>query len=288
MKTPSYLTEKKIQKFIKNALQEDIGQGDYTSLSIIPEHQYIQAHLLIKDNGILAGIQLAKAIYIYVDPTIVVNTYKKDGDYVTSGQKAFVVHGQARAILSTERLVLNCIQRMSGIATYTNHLKKKIQHTSIQILDTRKTTPNARIIEKWAVYIGGGTNHRYGLDDKILIKDNHIDIAGSIAQAIQNTQKYLQKNKLFLAIEVEARTLSEVKEIIQHPEVDTIMLDNMDQNTIKQAIALVNGQYKVEISGGVTEKNIAKIAACPGIDAISVGALTHTVKNLDMSLKIML
>ncbi len=285
MALPAYLTDKKINFFITNALQEDIGLGDYTSLSTIPQRTYIKAKLMVKDSGILAGILLAQKIYSCISPEIKMHAYKKDGDNITAGENAFIVYGNAHHILATERLVLNCIQKMSGIATHTAYLKNLIKDTGIKILDTRKTTPNARIIEKWAVYIGGGKNHRYGLYDKILIKDNHIDIAGSIDKAVKNALTYLKKHHLNLPVAIEARNLTEVKNIIQQQGITTIMLDNMDMQTIKKAINIINKKYKIEISGGINKNNIKKIASCKGIDYISIGALTHTVKNMDMSLK---
>ena len=280
----SYLTDEAIDQFIDLALKEDIGPGDYTSLASVPPEAKSKAELIIKDSGILAGIELAKKVFSAVDPTLEVTLLKHDGDRISDGEVALEVSGKAQSILSAERLVLNCLQRMSGIATITNHLTEKIKPYKAKLLDTRKTTPNFRIMEKWAVKIGGGVNHRFALYDMIMIKDNHVDFSGGIQPAIKSTQHYLQRHALGLKIEIETRSLDEVKEVLATGGVDQIMLDNMSPEIMKEAVELINNQYIVEASGGITEENIAEVAAS-GVDFISVGALTHSVKSLDMSLK---
>lgn len=284
MNRPSYLTESAIYQFITSALAEDIGDGDHSSLGALPADRLIRAKLLIKDNGVLAGCEIAKIIFNHVDPSLQLDYFKQDGDEITKGDIAFIVSGSARAILSTERLVLNCMQRMSGIATYTRKLCKLIEGTSAEIMDTRKTTPNFRLMEKWAVAIGGGKNHRYALYDRVMLKDNHIDIAGGISQAVDNTKKYLVSKNKSLLIEVETRSLSEVQKVLDVGGVDVIMLDNMDVWEMKKAVDLIGNRCKTEASGGITESNLRGVAEC-GVDFISVGALTHSVKSLDLSLK---
>ncbi|MTI38770.1 carboxylating nicotinate-nucleotide diphosphorylase [Fulvivirga lutimaris] len=279
-----YLTKKALDQFIKAAIKEDVGDGDHSALACIPENQESKAQLLIKDEGILAGVDMAKNIFSTYDPNLKIETFMKDGDTMQKGDVAFKVYGSARSILTSERLVLNCMQRMSGIATYTDYLMTLISGSKAQLLDTRKTTPNFRIAEKWAVSIGGGTNHRFGLYDMVMLKDNHIDYAGSIAKAIKATKTYLKKNNKELKIEVETRNLDEVRQVIDAGGIDVIMLDNMMPSVMKEAVAMIKGQYKTEASGGITEKNIREVAEC-GIDFISVGALTHSVKSKDMSLK---
>ncbi|MDW8296741.1 MAG: carboxylating nicotinate-nucleotide diphosphorylase, partial [Raineya sp.] len=238
----------------------------------------------IKDEGILAGVELAKMIFKAVDNTLQVEILISDGSAVKKGDVGLYVTGKARSILQAERLVLNCMQRMSGIATYTNFLQQKIAHTKAKLLDTRKTTPNFRICEKWAVWIGGGRNHRFGLYDMIMLKDNHIDYAGGIRKAIEATHKYLKDKNLSLRIEVETRNLQEVQEVLEVGGVDVIMLDNMNLVDMRKAVEMIAGKYQTEASGGVTEETIVGIAEC-GVDFISVGALTHSVKSLDISLK---
>jgi nicotinate-nucleotide pyrophosphorylase (carboxylating) len=282
---PVYLTEAALTNFIQSALVEDIGEGDHSSLSAIAADLHCQAKLLVKANGIVAGLELAEKILKTFDSKIAVTFYKKDGDTISQGDIAFIVEGPARSILSTERLVLNCMQRMSGIATYTNRLSKIIEGTQAKLMDTRKTTPNFRLLEKWAVLIGGGLNHRYALYDMIMLKDNHIDMAGGITKAVANTKAYLSQNNKKLKIEVETRTLEEVKEALTVGGVDVIMLDNMTTQQMKAAVALVNGRCKTEASGGITELTLRSVAEC-GVDFISVGALTHSVKSLDLSLKV--
>ena len=281
---PSYLQPEALQTFIRTALAEDIGPGDYSSLAAIPAQTQGKANLLIKESGILAGMELAGMIFTAVDPRLIVTFFKKDGDAVEVGDIGLSVAGPAASILSAERLVLNCLQRMSAIATKTHRLSALIAHTSAKLLDTRKTTPNFRLAEKWAVHIGGGTNHRFALYDRVMLKDNHVDFAGGIKEAILRTQAYLQENKLSLAIEVETRTLKEVEEVLAVGGIDCIMLDNMDIPNLKEAVKLVGGRFPLEASGGITELNLVAIAEC-GVDFISMGALTHAVKSLDLSLK---
>lgn len=279
-----YLNKEAITHFIAEAFKEDIGDGDHTSQSCIPENEKGKAQLFIKDEGILAGIDLAGMIFHYIDPTIDIDFTKKDGEKVKFGEKAFTVRGKIRSILMAERLVLNCMQRMSGIASETWRLSQMISHTDTKILDTRKTTPNFRIPEKWAVKIGGGVNHRFGLFDMILLKDNHIDFAGGIKEAIQAAQSYIKQTKKNLKIEVETRDLYEVEEVLRTGGIYRIMFDNMPTEDIIEALKMVNKQYETEASGGITEETIIEIAET-GVDYISVGALTHTIRSLDLSLK---
>lgn len=281
---PTYASNENLHKFISLALQEDIGEGDHSTLASVPENAMGKAHLLIKDEGILAGVELAEVIFKAVDETLQVETLIRDGSAVKKGDIGLYVSGKARSILQAERLVLNCMQRMSGIATFTNFLKQKIAHTKAELLDTRKTTPNFRICEKWAVWIGGGKNHRFGLYDMIMLKDNHIDYAGGIRKAIEATHVYLQAKNLSLRIEVETRNLQEVQEVLEIGGIDIIMLDNMNLADMRKAVEMIAGKYQTEASGGVNEQTIVGIAEC-GVDFISVGALTHSVKSLDISLK---
>ena len=240
--------------------------------------------MLVKGEGILAGVELAKMIFDKVDKNLKLEVFIEDGNEVKPGDIAFIVKGKARSILTSERLVLNCMQRMSGIATYTKKLTDMIKGTGAQLLDTRKTTPNFRICEKWAVKIGGGENHRYGLYDMILLKDNHVDYAGGIKNAISSTQRYLKGLDKDLKIEIETRTIQEVKEVMETGGVDIIMLDNMLPSMMQEALMIINKKYKTEASGGITEKSIKEIAET-GVDYISVGALTHSYQSLDLSLK---
>ncbi|SNS47755.1 nicotinate-nucleotide pyrophosphorylase [carboxylating] [Ekhidna lutea] len=279
-----YLTTKNINAFIKNALAEDIGNGDHSSLGSITEDARSKAHLIIKDDGIIAGVELAEKIFNHVDSNLNIEFNKKDGDPIENGEIGFSVEGSSRSILSSERLVLNCLQRMSGIATYTHHMNQLIKGTKARLLDTRKTTPLFRMAEKWAVVIGGGVNHRFGLYDMVMLKDNHIDFAGGVKNAINQTVDYLEKNDLKLNIEVEVRSLKELDEVLAVGKVHRVMLDNMLPSDIRQAIKMIGGRFETEASGGITEKTIAEIAET-GVDFISVGALTHSYKSLDMSLK---
>ena len=278
------MIEKSLHNFIKNALIEDIGDGDHSSLGSISKDATSKAHLLVKDKGIIAGIELAKMIFKEVDSTLKMTPKLQDGDKVSFGDVAFIVEGNSISILTAERLVLNCMQHMSAIATKTNYLNSLIAHTKCKLLDTRKTTPLNRTIEKWAVKIGGGINHRFGLYDMIMIKDNHIDFAGGIPQAISKIKQYLKNNNKKLEIIVEARNLDEVHQILQQGGVKRILLDNFDYETTKKAVAIIGGKCQSESSGGITEENIAEYAKC-GVDFISVGALTHSVLNFDLSLK---
>ena len=280
----SYLTPEALTTFIRTALAEDVGDGDHSALAAIPADAQNRAHLLVKGEGILAGVALAPLIFKEVDPTLHMTVLLTDGTPVRHGDIAFTVEGPARSILTAERLVLNCMQRMSGIATYTAHLNNLLAGTTTKLLDTRKTTPNFRICEKWAVLIGGGVNHRYGLFDMIILKDNHVDYAGGIAQAIAATHAYLEKTGRQLPIEIETRSLTEVQQALDAGGVDRIMLDNMNPELLREAVALIAGRFPTEASGGITEQTIAEVART-GVDYISVGALTHSVKSLDLSLK---
>jgi len=280
-----YLTESAIQEFIKSALAEDIGEGDHSTLASVPKDNIDKAQLLVKDDGIIAGLALAEKIFHHVDPALQVKFQVKDGAPVKKGDVAFVVSGPSRSILSSERLVLNCMQRMSAIATYTHKLCKLIEGTNAKLMDTRKTTPNFRIMEKWAVSIGGGLNHRFALYDMVMLKDNHIDMAGGIKKAIESTKNYLDARGKKLKIEVETRSLAEVEEVVSVGGIDVIMLDNMSIDEMKKAVQLIGGKYKTEASGGITESTLRAVADC-GVDYISVGALTHSVKSLDLSLKV--
>lgn len=281
---PAYITDPFLKQFIKAALAEDVGDGDHSTLASIPILDKSQAKLLVKEGGVLAGVDLAIDIFHHFDPSLQVKKILTDGESVNIGDVAFTVEGSARSILTTERLVLNCMQRMSGIATLTKKYVELVKGTKAQLLDTRKTTPNFRLLEKWAVVIGGGLNHRIGLYDMIMLKDNHIDMAGGIENAILRTKEYLRTAKKELKIEIETRSLKEVEEVVRIGEVDIIMLDNMSVDEMKKCVWVINGRYKTEASGGINEQTIKRVAEC-GVDFISVGALTHSVKSLDLSLK---
>ncbi|HTH54557.1 MAG TPA: carboxylating nicotinate-nucleotide diphosphorylase [Cyclobacteriaceae bacterium] len=285
MTRPNYVTEKAISDFIHSAIAEDIGEGDHSTLATIPSTKQAKAKLLVKADGIIAGVELAQKIFASVDPSLELTLYKNDGDVMKVGDVAFEVHGHARSILSSERLVLNCMQRMSGIATFTNRLCKLIEGTTAQLIDTRKTTPNFRLPEKWAVAIGGGKNHRFALYDMVMLKDNHIDVAGGITKAVNSAINYLKTQNKNLSIEVETRNLSEVREALATNSIDVIMLDNMKIEEMQEAVKLINGKCKTEASGGITESTLCAVAGC-GVDYISMGALTHSTKSLDLSLKI--
>lgn len=284
MKRPIYLSQEKIQEFIRQALIEDVGEGDHSTLGSIPKGSMGKAQLLIKEDGLIAGLELAQMIFLQFDPTMKVDLLMQDGSKVTRGDIGLLVKGAAASILTTERLVLNCLQRMSGIATKTNQLTDLIKHTKARLMDTRKTTPNFRLMEKWAVSLGGGLNHRFALYDMVMLKDNHIDFADGIKNALTNTISYLKNKELNLKIEVETRTLEEVQEVLDIGGIDYIMLDNMDYATMREAVKMVAGRYLLEASGGITEDNLRNVAEC-GVDFISVGALTHQVRSLDISLK---
>ena len=278
------MRDKDFEKFITNSLAEDLGDGDHSSLASIPTDATNKAHLLVKDEGIIAGIKLAKMIFKEVDSSLKIKTILTDGDIVKVGDIAFIVEGNSISILTAERLVLNCMQHMSAIATKTNYLNSLISNTKTKLLDTRKTTPLNRKLEKWAVKIGGGVNHRFGLFDMIMIKDNHIDFAGGITTAIQKTKQYLAENNKNLDIIVEARNIDEVNEILKTTGVKRILLDNFDYETTKKAVEIIGNTCQTESSGGITEETIIEYAKC-GVDFISVGALTHSVINFDLSLK---
>jgi nicotinate-nucleotide pyrophosphorylase (carboxylating) len=270
--------------FIQSALKEDIGDGDHTSLATIPANKKGNARLLIKEEGVLAGVEVALEVFKAVDPELKVIIHLKDGAFVKTGDIAFNVSGSARSILAAERLVLNIMQRMSGIATQTQRVVKLLEGTKTKVLDTRKTTPGMRYLEKMAVKIGGGVNHRFGLYDMILIKDNHVDYAGGIQAAIESARKYLAEQQLHIPVEIEVRSLEELQAVIDFGQIDRILLDNFDFERLSAAIALVNGKYITEASGGITLDNVRRYAEC-GVDYVSMGALTHSVKSLDMSLK---
>jgi nicotinate-nucleotide pyrophosphorylase (carboxylating) len=273
-----------IDLFIKNAIAEDLGDGDHTSLSTIPVDAQGRAKLIIKEDGILAGVELALAIFKAVDEELITEVILTDGAEVSYGDIAFTVSGNTHSILLAERLVLNCMQRMSGIATKTNRIVKLLKPYKTQVLDTRKTTPGLRYIEKWAVRIGGGVNHRIGLYDMILIKDNHVDYAGGITNAIRAANSYIKETGRNLQIEIEVRNFQELDQVLASGNINRIMLDNFNLIDLKDAVTKINHQYTTEASGGILESNIADYAAC-GVDFVSMGALTHSVKSLDMSLK---
>ncbi|MGY4384912.1 nicotinate-nucleotide pyrophosphorylase (carboxylating) [Pedobacter sp. UYP24] len=273
-----------IDLFIKNALAEDLGDGDHTSLSTIPAGATGKAKLIIKERGIIAGVELAIHIFKYIDSHLEIKELIHDGESVEYGDIALTVSGSVHSILQAERLILNCMQRMSGIATKTNQIVQSLAGYKTKLLDTRKTTPGLRLLEKWAVRIGGGVNHRIGLYDMILIKDNHVDYAGGISNAIIAANLYLKEHNKNLQIEIEVRSISELQTVLDTGNVNRIMLDNFEPSELKKAIKLINGQYITEASGGITEANIIDYAVC-GVDFISMGALTHSVKSLDMSLK---
>ena len=266
------------------AFAEDIGEGDHTTLCCIPEDAVGKSHLLIKEDGILAGIEVAKRIFNKFDPTLSVEVLIQDGTPVKVSDVAMIVTGKVRSLLQTERLMLNVMQRMSGIATMTHHYVELLKGTNTHVLDTRKTTPGMRILEKQAVKIGGGMNHRIGLFDMILLKDNHIDFAGGIANAINRCHKYLEEKSLKLKIEIEVRNFDELQQVLNIGGVNRIMLDNFTVPDTKRAVEMIAHRYETESSGGITEQTIRSYAEC-GVDFISVGALTHSVRCLDMSFK---
>ncbi|TGE26731.1 carboxylating nicotinate-nucleotide diphosphorylase [Hymenobacter metallicola] len=284
MQNPPYLTSEALTTFIRTALAEDIGDGDHSSLAAIPADARNRAHLLVKSEGILAGVELAHLIFREVDADLQVEQRLADGTHVKHGDIAFIVEGRSQSILTAERLVLNCMQRMSAIATHTAYLTSLMAGTKAKLLDTRKTTPNFRLCEKWAVLIGGGVNHRYGLFDGIILKDNHVDYAGGIRPAIEATKAYLERTGRNLPIVVETRTLAEVEQVLEVGGIERIMLDNMAPARLREAVTLIAGRFPTEASGGITEQTITEVAQT-GVDFISVGALTHSVKSLDLSLK---
>ena len=275
---------KELDYIIANAIREDIGSGDHTSLSCIPKNTKGKAKLLVKDYGIIAGVEFAKQIFSFVDKDLEIKTHINDGDEVKFGDIVFEVSGKSQSILMAERFVLNSMQRMSAIATKTKSYVDLLKGTKTKVLDTRKTTPGIRALEKWAVKIGGGENHRFALYDMIMIKDNHIDFAGGISQAIQKTKTYLEENSLDLKIIVEARSLKEIEEIIENKGVYRILIDNFSFEDTRKAVALIDGKCFTESSGGINENTIRNYAEC-GVDYISTGAITHSVYNMDLSLK---
>lgn len=279
-----YLKESALFHFIDEALKEDIGSGDVSSLSSVPAGLKSSAVLRVKDQGILAGVALAEMIFHRFDPELQIQNILPDGSKVEPGMEAFRVEGSARSILSTERLVLNCMQRMSGVATRTRRLQDMIAHTRTKVLDTRKTSPNSRIIEKWAVAIGGGSNHRFALYDMVMLKDNHIDYAGGITAALKACRQYLQEQQLPLKVEIETRNLEEFREALDSGLADIIMLDNYPLQQMAEAVALNEGRIPLEASGNIREETIVSVAET-GVDFISVGALTHSYRSLDLSLK---
>ncbi len=273
-----------LNTFIRLALAEDLGSGDHTSLACVPATAQSKAKLLVKDTGIIAGIEIAQAIYKHYDSQLKVDLRLQDGQAVTPGDIAFYLAGSAQHILAVERLSLNIMQMMSGIATATSQVVKALEGTKCRVLDTRKTTPLNRFLQKEAVKIGGGTNHRIGLYDMVMIKDNHVDYAGGIAAAISATKNYLAAKQLDLQIEIETRNLQELDEVLRIGGVHRIMLDNYNFEDLRTAVARIDGQYETEASGGISVANARAYADC-GVDFISIGALTHTVKNFDLSLK---
>ncbi|WP_417351101.1 carboxylating nicotinate-nucleotide diphosphorylase [Flavobacterium alkalisoli] len=276
--------QKELDIIIANAIREDVGDGDHSSLACIPSTATGRAKLLVKDEGILAGVDFAKQVFAYVDPNLAIEVFLQDGTPVKYGDVAFHVSGSSQSILKAERLVLNAMQRMSAIATKTKKYVNILEGTGTKVLDTRKTTPGIRALEKWAVKIGGGENHRFALYDMVMLKDNHIDFAGGITQAITKTNEYLKSNNLDLKIIVEARDLDEVREIIANPGVHRILLDNFDYEQTREAVALIGDYCQTESSGGINENTMRHYAEC-GVGFISSGALTHSIYNLDLSLK---
>ena len=281
----SFDFQKEIDFIIANAIREDIGQGDHSSLACIPNGTFGKAHLIVKDKGLLSGVEFALKVFKYVDPKLNVKIKINDGSIVKFGDIAFEVIGSQQSILKSERLVLNAMQRMSAISTKTSEFVNLLKGTNTKILDTRKTTPGIRALEKWAVSIGGGINHRFGLYDMIMLKDNHIDFAGGITQALNQTVQYLKHNNLNLKIIVEARDMDEIDEIIKHGGANRILIDNFGVSETKKAVDFIAGRCETESSGGINEVTLRHYAEC-GVDFISSGALTHSVHNLDLSLKV--
>ena len=279
-----YTVEELNDKLIDLAFSEDIGDGDHTTLCCIPEDAMGKSRLLIKEEGILAGMRIAKEVFHRFDPTMEVEQFMEDGTHVKPGDVPMVVTGKVRSLLQTERLMLNIMQRMSGIATMTNKYVKRLEGTGTRVLDTRKTTPGMRMLEKEAVKIGGGCNHRIGLFDMILLKDNHVDFAGGIANALDRCAAYQKEKGLNLKVEIECRSFDEIKQVMDHGGADRIMLDNFSVEDTKKAVELIDHKFETESSGGITYDTLRDYAEC-GVDYISVGALTHSVKGLDMSFK---
>ncbi len=282
---PAQITDQVIEEFIKAALHEDIREGDHTALATIPAEHRSRAVLKIKDYGVIAGIELAQHIFRHIDPTSKVTLHKKDGEDVFYGQTAFEVEGSTRALLMAERTVLNSMQRMSGIATLASRFAFEVSDLPVKVLDTRKTTPLIRFLEKWAVKIGGCENYRWGLYDWIMIKDNHIDAAGGIRPAVERAQAYLKENNLSMGITVEVRNLVEVHELMEVGGITRVMFDNFEIPILAEAVATVDGKFETEASGGITLYNVRKYALT-GVNFVSTGALTHSASTLDLSLKI--
>ena len=283
--TGGLINEEYINDFIDRALEEDVQDGDHTSLACIPADARTKAKLLVKDDGVIAGIELAQRIFKKVDPKSTIECFKKDGEAIRYGEIAFTVECNSRALLMAERLVLNTMQRMSGIATLSNRFKFEVEDLPVQVLDTRKTTPLLRFLEKWAVKVGGCTNYRYGLYDRIMIKDNHIDACGGIQEAIKEANVYMQKKNLKLPITVEVRNLVELHKVLDVGMVDRIMLDNFELPILREALATIGDRFETEASGGVTIYTVREIAKT-GVQYVSVGALTHSATSLDLSLKV--
>jgi len=273
-----------LEQYVKLSIAEDVKDGDHSTLSCIPENKIGSAELLIKESGIIAGIEIAKSIFKIFDENIIFKPVLKDGQKVEIGDIAFIVSGPSKSLLTIERLVLNVMQRMSAISTLTEKFVRKLDGLNTKILDTRKTTPLNRFLEKKAVKIGGGFNHRFGLYDMIMLKDNHIDFAGGIKSAIEKSNRYLINKGLDMKIEIETRNLDELKQVLEYGKVDRIMLDNFNFNDLKTAVKLIDGKFETEASGGINLKTAREYALC-GVDYISVGALTHSVNNMDLSLK---
>ena len=276
--------EELIDELLDLAFAEDIGDGDHTTLCCIPADEMGKSHLLVKEEGILAGVEIARMVFERFDKDLKMKVFINDGAHVKPGDIAFEVEGRVRSLLQTERLMLNIMQRMSGIATVTHKYMEELKGLKTKVLDTRKTTPGMRMLEKEAVKIGGGTNHRIGLFDMILLKDNHVDFAGGIANAINNAHEYLKRNNKDLKIEIEVRNLDELQQVLDLGGVDRIMFDNFSPELTKKAVEMVGGRYETESSGGITFATLRQYGEC-GVDYISVGALTHSVKGLDMSFK---
>ena len=279
-----YTVDELNDRLIDLSFSEDIGDGDHTTLCCIPEDAMGKSKLLIKEEGILAGIRIAKEIFHRFDPTMEVEQFMEDGAHVKPGDVAMIVTGKVRSLLQTERLMLNVMQRMSGIATMTAKYVKRLEGTNTRVLDTRKTTPGMRMLEKEAVKIGGGVNHRIGLFDMILLKDNHVDFAGGIANALDRCAAYQKEKGLNLKVEIECRSFDEIRQVMEHGGADRIMLDNFSVEDTKKAVELIDHRFETESSGGITYDTLRDYAEC-GVDYISVGALTHSVKGLDMSFK---
>lgn len=273
-----------IDEFIKNAVAEDVGDGDHTSNATIPENAVGRAKIMVKETGVLSGTGIAEHIFLYIDPNLQVKSLIPDGTSVSHGDIAMTISGKARSILKGERLALNCMQRMSGIATLTRRVVEQLEGLPCKVLDTRKTTPGLRFLEKLAVQTGGGANHRFGLYDMMMIKDNHIDYAGGIEAAITHANEYRESNKLDIKLEIEARNLDELEEILRVGHVDRIMLDNFSFEDLRTAVDRIGGKYETEASGGITIENARQYGLC-GVDFISMGALTHSARSLDISLK---